>query len=53
MATQGIRITISVAWWWRWYVGSVALASYLTGLSPDIGKVGHWARRAVRLRETR
>ncbi|MFX1722803.1 hypothetical protein [Stenotrophomonas sp. AS1] len=53
MAMRSIRIAVSVAWWWRWYVGSVALASYLTNRPPDMDKVEHWARRAITLREGR
>lgn len=53
MATPRRTITcrVYVAWWLRWYLGSVALMSALTGLHPDMDKVGYWARRAVRLKE--
>ncbi len=53
MARRVVRITVSVAWWWRWYVASVILASYLTGLAPNMDKVGYWARRSVRLKVER
>lgn len=53
MATRSIRISVSVAWWWRWYVASIALASCLTGLPLNMDKVAHWARRSVRLRVER
>jgi len=53
MGTRSVRITLSIAWWWRWYVASVAAASYLTGLPPNMDKVAYWARRSVRLKVIR
>lgn len=47
MARITVRATVKVAWWWRYYVGCVVLMSRITGLEPDVHKVGYWAARAV------
>ena len=46
-------INVHVAWWVRWYVASVAAISQLTGLEPDMDKVGRWIDRGVRVRAGR
>ena len=53
MAIKAMTVRVQVAWWLRWYLGSVVLMSALTGLPPDMDKVGYWARRGVRLKEVR
>ena len=43
-------VSVHVAWWVRWYLSSVALMSQLTGMEPDMEKVGRWIERGVRVR---
>ncbi|WP_197076392.1 hypothetical protein [Luteimonas sp. FCS-9] len=50
---RSVVFRVYFAWWLRWYLGSVALMSALTGLNPDMDKVGFWAGRAVRVKEVR
>lgn len=44
-----INARVSIAPWLKWYVSGVALVSRLTGLSPDMDKVEHWVRRAIKI----
>lgn len=43
-------IQISVAWWVRPYVGSVTLFAAITGMEPDMAKVGAMVQRGLRTR---
>lgn len=43
-------IQISVAWWVRAYLSSVALFAALTGMEPDMDKVGAMVQRGLRTR---
>jgi hypothetical protein len=49
MVCSPVIVRLRVAWWLRWYLSGVILTSWLTGLAPDLSKVGEWIRRAVRV----
>jgi len=50
MATRSITVTISLAWWFRWYLLGVVAMSRATGLRLNEDRFGYWFRRAVRVR---
>ena len=43
-------INVHVAWWLRAYLHCVVFTSEVTGLEPDMDKVGRWIERGVRVR---
>lgn len=45
-----IKVTIHIAWWVRWYIGGVALFSFITGMEPDMEKVKAKVLKGVRLK---
>lgn len=51
---EPVRVTaslqISVAWWVRPYLGSVALFAAITGMEPDMAKVRAMVQRGLRTR---
>lgn len=47
------RIRISIAWWARLYLHSVAVFSVLTGMEPDYAKVSAVAKRGIKFKVTR
>jgi len=44
-----INARVSVSPWLKWYVSGVVLVSQLTGLHPDMNKIGRWIRRAIKI----
>jgi hypothetical protein len=48
MSVGRIEVTVTMAWWWRWYASGVILTAALTGLEPDAHRVTAMAWRAVR-----
>lgn len=49
MVTRQVIVRLRVAWWLRWYLSGVILTSRMTGLAPDLSKVGGWVQRAIRM----
>ena len=51
---EPVRVTaslqISVAWWVRPYLGSVALFAAITGMEPNMAKVSAVVQRGLRTR---
>lgn len=45
-----ITVSIEVAWWISWYLTGVSLTAWLTGMEPDMEKVGTWVARSIRVR---
>ncbi|WP_368655407.1 hypothetical protein ABRY94_11790 [Castellaniella ginsengisoli] len=50
MATEQIKIRVSVAWWLRWYILGVALMCRMTGCAPDMDRASYWIRRSIKMR---
>ena len=50
MAARSITVTISLAWWFRWYLLGVTAMCHATGLQLHEQRFGYWFRRAVRIR---
>ncbi|WP_368648978.1 hypothetical protein ABRY95_13825 [Castellaniella ginsengisoli] len=44
-----VRVTLRVAWWFRWYWFGVVWMSDITGLAPDMRKVAAWLARATKV----
>lgn len=51
MAFQKLEVTLKIrlSWWLRIYLIGVSLTSHVTGTQPDMGKVGVWVRRGLRV----
>lgn len=47
---QTVTIQMRLAWWVRPYLGSVVLFARLTGMEPDMAKVGAMVQRGLRTR---
>lgn len=46
-----IHIKVTVAWWLEWYLSGVLMTAKLTGLHPDMDKVGAMVQLGVRFEE--
>ena len=46
-----VTVRITVAWWVRWYLAGVALASKVTGAAPDMDKVGAVVLKGIKVEE--
>ena len=49
MAAETMVVRVRVAWWLRLYLLNVAAVARLTGMEPDMGKVGRMIDRGVRV----
>ncbi|WP_440062615.1 hypothetical protein ACTACQ_05290 [Pseudomonas syringae] len=49
MAKINLIVSVKICWWLRAYLCGVALMSDITGLDPDMDKVGRWLKRGVRV----
>lgn len=45
-----VRIEVRMAWWLGPYLAGITLPCWLTGVEPDLQKVGRTMRRALRTR---
>lgn len=45
-----VTLSVHCAWWLRAYLHCVVFTSEVTGLEPDMDKVGRWIDRGVRAR---
>lgn len=47
MKTCGIKVSIKLAWWLRVYLRAVGFTCDLTGLEPNMDRVGWWVARGI------
>jgi len=45
-----VRIEVNMAWWLRPYLAAITLICWMSGMEPDLQKVGRTMRRALRTR---
>lgn len=45
--TVSITVSIKLAWWLRLYLRAVGFACDLTGLEPNMDRVGWWVARGI------
>jgi hypothetical protein len=50
MPMTKLQATVTVAWWWKFYVSGVCFFSALLLREPNMERVRFWAGRAVRVR---
>jgi hypothetical protein len=52
MAVRAVTITLRLTWWLRIYMSTLALLCYLTGMEPDMERVGYWIKKGIRIDAT-
>lgn len=53
MATNLLRIKISVAWWLRYYIYGLLLMHWITGMGVNEQRVAYWLSKGMRTKVTR
>lgn len=49
MAEGTVTITIRLTWWLRIYLMTIALLCEITGMEPNMDRVGFWIKKGIRL----
>jgi len=50
MTLKEIRVSITYAWWFRFYIFGVMTMCHLTGLQPHNERFSYWCKKAVRIK---
>ncbi len=50
MATVGLALKVSLAWWIKPYFYCLATMSALTGMEPSYERVSYWIGKAIKIK---
>ncbi|MEO8641860.1 hypothetical protein [Pseudomonas sp.] len=49
MKVANIKVSVKMTWWLRAYLRGVGFACDLTGLEPNMDRVGWWIARGIKV----